>query len=155
MSQKSLGHQLGLTFSQVQKYEKGTNRIGAGRLHLLATVLEVPVQYFFEGLGDSKVTRLGSGFASAERGELAVLDDAFASIRRPRHAAVAARSDLLARGIGGPVRQADPSRRLIRRRTHQAQRSAAVCTGASQSAVISSSSRVSVTDTPAISSEVQ
>jgi transcriptional regulator with XRE-family HTH domain len=50
MSQGALGRSLGVTFSQVQKYEKGSNRIGAGRLYQVATVLGVPVQYFFEGI---------------------------------------------------------------------------------------------------------
>jgi transcriptional regulator with XRE-family HTH domain len=48
MSQTSLGHQLGLTFQQVQKYENGTNRIGAGRLAEIAETLGVPVSAFFE-----------------------------------------------------------------------------------------------------------
>lgn len=50
MSQEKLGDQLGLTFQQVQKYEKGSNRIGASRLWDLARILEVPVHYFFDGL---------------------------------------------------------------------------------------------------------
>ncbi len=50
VSQGRLGRQLGLTFSQVQKYEKGSNRIGAGRLYQLASILGVPVHYFFDGL---------------------------------------------------------------------------------------------------------
>ena len=49
LSQAKLGEALGLTFQQVQKYEKGTNRIGASRLHDIATVLEVPVEFFHEG----------------------------------------------------------------------------------------------------------
>ena len=49
MSQEKLGDALGLTFQQVQKYEKGTNRIGASRLQQIATVLSVPVSFFFEG----------------------------------------------------------------------------------------------------------
>jgi transcriptional regulator with XRE-family HTH domain len=49
MSQGKLGEALGLTFQQVQKYEKGTNRIGAGRLLHVAHVLDVPVSFFFEG----------------------------------------------------------------------------------------------------------
>jgi transcriptional regulator with XRE-family HTH domain len=47
MSQEKLGDALGLTFQQVQKYEKGTNRISAGRLQRIATILEVPVSVFF------------------------------------------------------------------------------------------------------------
>jgi len=50
MSQEKLGLALGLTFQQVQKYEKGTNRIGASRLSAIASILGVTVGYFFEGL---------------------------------------------------------------------------------------------------------
>jgi transcriptional regulator with XRE-family HTH domain len=49
VSQKKLGDALGLTFQQVQKYEKGTNRIGASRLHQISRILQVPVSFFFEG----------------------------------------------------------------------------------------------------------
>jgi transcriptional regulator with XRE-family HTH domain len=49
MSQQILGGHIGLTFQQVQKYEKGTNRIGASRLQQIGRVLEVPTSYFFEG----------------------------------------------------------------------------------------------------------
>jgi transcriptional regulator with XRE-family HTH domain len=49
MSQTELGNDIGLTFQQVQKYEKGTNRIGAGRLHEIARILQVPISFFFEG----------------------------------------------------------------------------------------------------------
>jgi transcriptional regulator with XRE-family HTH domain len=49
MSQEKLGGALGLTFQQVQKYEKGTNRIGASRLQQISDILQVPVAFFFEG----------------------------------------------------------------------------------------------------------
>ena len=49
MSQERLGESLGLTFQQVQKYEKGTNRIGASRLQQISRTLQVPVSFFFEG----------------------------------------------------------------------------------------------------------
>ena len=49
MSQTDLGDALGLTFQQVQKYEKGTNRVGASRLQHISHVLQVPVAFFFEG----------------------------------------------------------------------------------------------------------
>ena len=52
MSQEKLGDALGLTFQQVQKYEKGTNRIGASRLQQIAQILQVPVSFFFEGAPD-------------------------------------------------------------------------------------------------------
>jgi transcriptional regulator with XRE-family HTH domain len=50
MSQEKLADALGLTFQQVQKYEKGTNRIGAGRLLHIAGILDVSIEFFFEGL---------------------------------------------------------------------------------------------------------
>lgn len=50
MSQERLGELLGITFQQVQKYEKGTNRISASRLFYTAKTLGVPIQFFFEGL---------------------------------------------------------------------------------------------------------
>jgi transcriptional regulator with XRE-family HTH domain len=52
MTQEKLADALGLTFQQIQKYEKGVNRIGAGRLLEIARVLEVDVTYFFDGLPD-------------------------------------------------------------------------------------------------------
>lgn len=52
MSQEKLGDMLGLTFQQVQKYEKGANRIGASRLYQIAQILGVPVQFFFDDLPD-------------------------------------------------------------------------------------------------------
>jgi transcriptional regulator with XRE-family HTH domain len=48
MSQEKLGESLGITFQQIQKYEKGTNRVGASRLQAISTVLNVPVSFFFE-----------------------------------------------------------------------------------------------------------
>ena len=53
MSQEKLGDALGLTFQQIQKYEKGANRIGASRLQQIATILQVPVAYFFEGVPEA------------------------------------------------------------------------------------------------------
>ena len=54
MSQEKLGDLLNLTFQQVQKYEKGTNRVGAGRLLEIGTILQVPIQYFYEDLIEGK-----------------------------------------------------------------------------------------------------
>jgi transcriptional regulator with XRE-family HTH domain len=48
MSQERLGENLGITFQQIQKYEKGTNRVGASRLQAIASILSVPVAFFFE-----------------------------------------------------------------------------------------------------------
>ena len=50
MSQTEVANALGVTFQQVQKYERGTNRVGASRLYDLSRILSVPVQFFFEGL---------------------------------------------------------------------------------------------------------
>src|SRR6202011_3928308 len=49
MSQTELGNDIELTFQQVQKHDKGTNRIGAGRLHEISRILQVPISFFFEG----------------------------------------------------------------------------------------------------------
>jgi len=49
MSQEKLGDALGITFQQIQKYEKGANRIGASRLQHISNILQVPVSFFFEG----------------------------------------------------------------------------------------------------------
>ena len=59
MSQEKLGDALGLTFQQVQKYEKGTNRIGASRLQQISNILQVPVAFFFEGAPETGVRAPG------------------------------------------------------------------------------------------------
>ncbi len=64
MSQERLGDLLGLTFQQVQKYEKGVNRIGAGRLFEIARILGVPIHYFYEGVADQLTE--AQGFAENE-----------------------------------------------------------------------------------------
>ena len=56
MSQDKLGQMVGLTFQQIQKYEKGANRVGASRLYQFATLLDVPPAYFFDGLEGQPVT---------------------------------------------------------------------------------------------------
>lgn len=70
MSQEKLGDQLGLTFQQVQKYEKGVNRIGASRLFDLAMVLGVPIQFFYDeaptGSGIQPATEAGFGEGQTE-----------------------------------------------------------------------------------------
>jgi transcriptional regulator with XRE-family HTH domain len=74
MSQDKLSHSLGVTFQQIQKYEKGSNRVSASRLYHLAQVLGVPVQYFYEGLPDGAeeaVEKAATGVK--ETGEQAVI----------------------------------------------------------------------------------
>lgn len=101
LSQGRLGRQLGLTFSQVQKYEKGANRIGAGRLYILAGLLDVPIQYFFEDLGGERPEKLAARRAPAASGtELRELEEAFLSIPddSTRRSLVA-----LVRSLAGPA----------------------------------------------------
>ena len=78
MSQEKLGDALDLTFQQVQKYEKGTNRIGASRLQQISHILQVPVSFFFEGapagmgnslpLGDAPSPAFVSDFLASSEG---------------------------------------------------------------------------------------
>jgi len=56
MSQERLGEALGLTFQQVQKYERGVNRVGASRLYDLSRVLDVPISFFFDDMADPRTT---------------------------------------------------------------------------------------------------
>lgn len=64
MSQERLGELLGLTFQQVQKYEKGVNRIGAGRLFEVSRILGVPIHYFYENVPEAGGK--STGFAEPE-----------------------------------------------------------------------------------------
>jgi transcriptional regulator with XRE-family HTH domain len=93
LSQERLGEALGLTFQQVQKYEKGTNRIGASRLQQISKILQVPPSFFFEG---APVTEdvMPAGFAEPVSSAYVVdflssvegiqLNKAFASIKDSR-----------------------------------------------------------------------
>jgi transcriptional regulator with XRE-family HTH domain len=93
MSQEKLGEHLGLTFQQIQKYEKGINRIGASRLFDLSQVLSVPVQFFYEELAVGHAGGAG-GFADRPAESYAAeflgsregleLNKAFARITDPR-----------------------------------------------------------------------
>ncbi|WP_181707952.1 helix-turn-helix domain-containing protein [Chthonobacter rhizosphaerae] len=91
MSQEKLGEALGITFQQIQKYEKGTNRVGASRLQHIATVLKVPVSFFFEDAPGSPEEAIGFGeqshsyvvdFLSSSEG--LSLNKAFVRIKDPR-----------------------------------------------------------------------
>ena len=67
MSQEKLGEALDLTFQQIQKYEKGTNRIGASRLQQIAQALGVPVTYLFEGAPQDRPEIDAAAFAESEQ----------------------------------------------------------------------------------------
>ncbi|MGV6820408.1 MAG: helix-turn-helix domain-containing protein [Parvularcula sp.] len=69
MSQDKLGEELGLTFQQVQKYEKGVNRIGASRLFEIGRILDVPVQFFYDDFGDSRSDMIGLSETEASYGD--------------------------------------------------------------------------------------
>ena len=75
MSQQNLATELGITFQQIQKYEKGANRIGASRLQKMSEVLKVPISYFFDGWpGDETGTPV-----EGEHSELSDITDFMAS----------------------------------------------------------------------------
>src|SRR3974390_2286355 len=59
MSQERLGEALGLTFQQVQKYERGVNRVGASRLFDLSRVMDVPISFFFDDMPDTLANSFG------------------------------------------------------------------------------------------------
>jgi transcriptional regulator with XRE-family HTH domain len=102
ISQGRLGRHLGLTFSQVQKYEKGSNRIGAGRLYMIADFLGVPVQYFFADLG-GEAAEVPSARGGRRGEEMAVLEEAYLSIddSDTRRSVLALVRSLAATGGGG------------------------------------------------------
>jgi transcriptional regulator with XRE-family HTH domain len=65
MSQEKLGESLGITFQQIQKYEKGTNRVGASRLQNISSILNVPVSFFFEDAPGEQSGQAGMAEASS------------------------------------------------------------------------------------------
>lgn len=91
MSQEKLGESLGITFQQVQKYEKGTNRVGASRLQNIARILNVPAAFFFEdapgenveagGLAESSTSYVVNFLSSSEGLQL---NRAFVKISDPK-----------------------------------------------------------------------
>ena len=82
ISQGRLGRHLGLTFSQIQKYEKGSNRVGAGRLFQIATFLSVAPSYFFEGL-EGAGEPAGTAVEGPLRDEVRTLVEAYTAIPDP------------------------------------------------------------------------
>jgi len=93
LSQEKLGDQLGLTFQQVQKYEKGSNRVSASRLYQIARILDVPVSFFFDDLPDMASGNETRGFSEASSENVVMdflssseglqLNKAFAEIKEP------------------------------------------------------------------------
>lgn len=87
LSQGALGEQLGITFQQIQKYEKGTNRVGASRLQAIARILQVSVSYFFESAPDASAAEVSSDMKAMTdfiaSGEGIALNKAFLTIGDP------------------------------------------------------------------------
>jgi transcriptional regulator with XRE-family HTH domain len=89
LSQEKLGERLGITFQQIQKYEKGTNRVGASRLQAMSDALEVPVAYFFpeaasgehDGMREDGATFMMDFLSTSEGLDLS---RAFTQIRNPK-----------------------------------------------------------------------
>lgn len=77
MSQEKLGDALGLTFQQVQKYERGANRVGASRLYDLSRVLDVPIGFFYDDMPDKLAGMHGSGHSTYATGGFAERQDGF------------------------------------------------------------------------------
>lgn len=79
LSQEKLGERLGLTFQQVQKYEKGSNRVSASRLYQMAQILGVPVQFFFEDLPEQAKGTFGSAGGFSETSQEPMIMDFLSS----------------------------------------------------------------------------
>ena len=80
MSQDTLGEHLGVTLQQVQKYEKGTNRIGSSRMAQIATALKAPISFFYEGVQQASATPIDpvTALSSAGLDERIILDQLLA-----------------------------------------------------------------------------
>ena len=110
LSQEKLAAAIGLTFQQVQKYERGANRIGASRLHELSRVLDVPVSFFFDDMDPVRAPAIPGGFSEPpaeafdsdplRRRETVELVDAYYAIE---DAAVRRRLFELAKGLAGEL----------------------------------------------------
>ena len=85
MTQEKLADAPGLTFQQVQKYEKGTNRIGAGRLQHIASIQQVPISFFFEGAPGSSSSVLEDGPSSAYVSDFYATSDGLALTKAYMH----------------------------------------------------------------------
>ncbi|WP_068031573.1 helix-turn-helix domain-containing protein [Rhodoplanes sp. Z2-YC6860] len=101
LSQEKLADGLGLTFQQVQKYEKGTNRIGASRLQQIANILKVPPQFFFEELPKGRTASHDAAPSTAYINEFVASSDGLALIK----AFMAIESTALRRSIVHVVEQ--------------------------------------------------
>jgi transcriptional regulator with XRE-family HTH domain len=113
ISQEKLAHALGVSFQQVQKYENGVNRIGPGRLHAIAKMLNMPVPYFFDGLekprqgGRDTLTLVENALSTKEGVRIAV---ALSRIRSPELRRRVA--DLLEQMVDDGRQEAESVRRM-------------------------------------------
>src|ERR1700704_6909118 len=81
LSQTALADALGITFQQVQKYEKGVNRISSGRLVRIAEILKVPITFFFEGLAKDQKRSPGVDFGLYQTADTIRLMHAYSAIK--------------------------------------------------------------------------
>ncbi len=84
MSQEHLGKATGLTFQQIQKYERGVNRMGASRLYQISRLLEVPVSYFFDEMASDAPNNAVPGFGESAQAPLEGPEQADAELLRRR-----------------------------------------------------------------------
>ena len=98
MSQTDLATQLGLTFQQVQKYEKGTNRVGAGRLKRIAEILGAPITYFYS-VSDAPASKTSDILGFVDNARTLRLIRAYSRIDSPEIQAILLE---LTEGIAGP-----------------------------------------------------
>ena len=113
ISQEKLATALGVSFQQIQKYENGTNRVGPGRLHAIAKMLNLPVPYFFEGL--DKARQGGRDALSAAESALSTKEGVRIALALSRiHSPELRRrvASLLEQMIDGGKQEADSVRRM-------------------------------------------
>ena len=102
LTQQQMAELIGVTYQQAHKYERGINRVSAGRLHLLARALGVEPGYFYEGLGGVEPAR-----SQPQQRLLLDLARSFAALPRPQQEALAEMARVLAEAEAGPASKAD------------------------------------------------
>ena len=111
ISQEKLGEALGLTFQQVQKYEKGTNRVGASRLQQISEILQVPVSFLFEGgpSGASSAGGFTEGSSPTYVSDFLATSEGLALTRRSPASAMPSSGAALSRWSSRSPRAKDPT----------------------------------------------
>ncbi|OYQ33551.1 hypothetical protein CHU95_14290 [Niveispirillum lacus] len=105
MSQSDLAKALGITFQQVQKYERGSNRVSVGKLYRLADILDVPLTFFFDGLDVPDMRRPPESFAATAEGSSPILSRRELDLLRAWKSA----PDEIADAVGSLLRAISPN----------------------------------------------